>query len=509
MSLLRENSLLPRAARGPRYSRDQTGIGIVHLGIGAFHRAHQALYTEEVLERFGGDWAICGVSLRSSTVCNQLAPQDGLYTLLERDGSEDRLRVIGAVQEVLFARENPEAVLERMACPQTRIVSLTVTEKGYCHDPASGRLNPEHPDVQDDLRHPECPRSALGFLVEALRQRQKSGIPGFTVLCCDNLPENGYTVQKLVLELAARRDSELAHWIAANATFPCTMVDRIVPATTESDRENVKRILGVRDEGVVVGEPFRQWVIEDRFVCGRPEWEQVGAELVEDVRPYETMKLRLLNGSHSTLAYLGHLAGCEYVSEVMEHPEFVKLLQAMMAEEISPTLKMPAGVDLIAYQAALLERFSNPALKHRTWQISMDGSQKLPQRLLGTIRDRLAAGLSFSRLALAVAGWMRFVVGRDEQGNSIEVRDPMAAPLLQIAAETGMLRGPVFDTACSEVYVRRLLAVREIFGDDLPDNSEFASAVLTAFQQLLESGALETVRCSVLSQFTPSSGNSE
>ena len=494
MARLRDSFSLPGGGRVPGYSRSQTGIGIVHLGIGAFHRAHQALYTEEVLENSGGNWAICGVSLRSPKVRDQLAPQDGLYTLLERDGSGDRMRIIGAVREVLFAPESPETVLERMSTPETRIVSLTVSEKGYCHDPATGKLNTDHPDVQHDLRHPDCPRGALGFLVEALRLRKESGLPGFTVLCCDNLPENGRAVRGLVLEFAEWRDPKLANWIEANATFPCTMVDRIVPATTDADRDSVARSFGIRDEGVVVGEPFRQWVIEDRFVCGRPVWEKVGAELVEDVRPYETMKLRLLNGTHSTLAYLGYLAGYEHVSDVMERLEFVKLLRAMMAEEIAPTLQMPAGVELTAYQTALLVRFSNPALKHRTWQIAMDGSQKLPQRLLGTIRDRFASGLAFPRLALAVAGWMRFVVGRDEQGHPLEVCDPLAEQFRQIAEETGMLRDDVLDTACAEAYVHRLLALRPIFGDDLPAVPEFVTAVMTAFQQLLEAGVSEAVR---------------
>ncbi|MGB1692729.1 MAG: mannitol dehydrogenase family protein [bacterium] len=476
------------------YDRRKIEVGIVHLGIGAFHRAHQAFYTDQVLEKDGGDWAICGVSLKRPEVRDQMVPQDGLYSLVEQDASGNPIKIIGAVKEVLFAPEDPGTVLKIMASPDTRVVSLTVTEKGYCHDPASGRLNFQHPDILNDLKSPSQPASAIGFLVQALSLRRDSGIKAFTVLSCDNLPENGKTLQKLVLEFANRRDPDLAKWIEKEATFPCCMVDRIVPATSESDRDEISSRLGVRDEAMVVTEPFSQWVIEDDFVNGRPAWENVGAEMVEDVRPFEEMKLRMLNGTHSTLAYLGYLAGMEYVSEAVQQPVFEKFLRNMMKEEIMPTLKLPESVDLEQYQNALIERYQNPALKHRLWQIAMDGSQKLPQRLLGTIRDRIATATLFNRLVLAVAGWMRYILGRDEKGNPIEIRDPLAEVYQKISLESGMLGKETPSVTSINAYVSQILSIKEIFGEDLPDNPHFRNAVTREFEKLMNQGALKSVK---------------
>jgi len=478
----------------PSYDRRKIEVGIVHLGLGAFHRAHQAFYTDQVLEKDGGDWAICGVSLKRPEVRDQMVPQDGLYSLVEQDASGNPIKIIGAVKEVLFAPEDPGTVLKIMASPDTRVVSLTVTEKGYCHDPASGRLNFQHPDILNDLESPSQPASAIGFLFQALSIRRNSGIKAFTVLSCDNLPENGKTLQKLVLEFANRRDPDLAKWIEKEATFPCCMVDRIVPATSESDRDEISERLGVRDEAMVVTEPFSQWVIEDDFVNGRPAWENVGAEMVEDVRPFEEMKLRMLNGTHSTLAYLGYLAGIEYVSEAVQQPVFEKFLRNMMKEEIMPTLKLPESVDLDQYQNALIERYQNPALKHRLWQIAMDGSQKLPQRLLGTIRDRIATATSFNRLVLAVAGWMRYILGRDEKGNPIEIRDPLAEVYRKISLESGMLQKETPSVTSINAYISQILSIKEIFGVDLPDNPHFRNAVTREFEKLMNQGALKSVQ---------------
>jgi fructuronate reductase len=477
----------------PRYSRVETGIGIVHLGIGAFHRAHQGFYTEKVLEQNGGNWGICGVSLRRSEVRDQMDPQDCLYSLMEQDGEGNRIRVIGAVKEVLFAPKDHETVLSKMSSPQTRVVSLTVTEKGYCHDLASGRLNFQHPDIIHDLESPFQPISAIGFLVQALSLRKKSGVKAFTVMSCDNLPENGKTLKNLVVEFAKRRNQELAEWIENESAFPCSMVDRIVPATTEADRKMVSEILGYRDNAVVVTEPFSQWVIEDDFVNGRPAWENSGAQMVGDVKPFEEMKLRMLNGTHSTLAYLGCLGGIEYVSEAVLQTDFENFLRKMMMEEIIPTLKLSESVNLDQYQNELIKRYQNPALKHRLWQIAMDGSQKLPQRLLNTIRDRLNSGCSFPRLALAVAGWMRFVVGKDEHGITIEIRDPLADELKQIAQKNGVLAEKTTDFTNAEIYVSKLLSLSEVFGTDLPRNSDFCDAVNNAFKMLLNNGVLNSI----------------
>ena len=475
---------LPSSVRQPAYDQTASGIGIVHLGIGAFHRAHQAVYTDDVLALPGGDWGICGVSLRQRTVQDQLDPQDGLYCVVERDGRGDLCRVIGAVKETLFAPDDPATLVARMADPATRIVSLTVTEKGYCHDPASGKLNLNDPGIAQDLSTPDRPSTAIGFVAAALNLRRLAGERPFTVMTCDNLPHNGRMLAGLVAAYAAELDPALADWVRAEVAFPCTMVDRIVPATTEEGLEALAKQIGLRDEAAVICEPFRQWVIEDNFTLGRPAWETAGAQMVEDVGPFEDMKLRLLNGSHSMLAYLGYLAGYGTIADTMANPAFARLVRRYMDEEASPTLALPPGVDLTSYKDQLIERFRNPALKHRTWQIAMDGSQKLPQRLLSVVRQRIAQGGSFELAALAVAAWMRYVTGEDEQGGAIDVRDPLAGRLASLATEA---------KRDVESLVGSYLAVNEVFGEDLPKAESFSTAVKLSLQRLYRLGAKQAV----------------
>jgi fructuronate reductase len=442
---------VPRLTRpeGPR-----PGIGIVHLGLGAFFRAHGALYVAEAMERSGGDWGIVGVSLVRPDQRDRLAPQGFAYTALELGPAGETARVVDVVQDVLVAPESPEAVLAAMADPGVRIVSLTVTEKGYCHDPATGRLNRAHPDIVRDLADPDAPRSAPGFLARALARRRAAGVAPFTVLCCDNLPDNGLTVRGVVLELAALIDPGLAAWVAAEGAFPCTMVDRIVPATKPEDIERLAATTGRLDLSPVMHEPFRQWVVEDRFVGGaRPDLGAVGVQLVGDVRAFELMKLRMLNGTHSSLAYLGYLAGHETIAETVADPVFAAFVRHLWREEIIPTLAPPEGGDLPAYADALFARYANPSIRHRTWQIAMDGSQKLPQRILGTLADNRAAGRPSPGLTLAVAGWMRYVGGTDESGGAIDVRDPLA----------GRLKALSDGAADPAGKVAALLGVREVF----------------------------------------------
>ena len=415
----------------PGYDRSALRPGIVHLGLGAFVRGHMALYTDDVLALALEPWGIIGVSLKRPDQRDRLAPQDGLYTTLEREGGTVRARIVGSLLGVMVAPENPGAVVAAMADAGCHIVSLTVTEKGYCHHPATGRLDAGHPDIVHDLAHPQAPRSAVGLIVAALAARRAAGLAPFTVLCCDNLPHNGRLLSGLVQDFATRVDPALAAWIAACGAFPSTMVDRIVPAMTDADLHEAASATGLHDAAPVSHEPFRQWVIEDRFVAGRrPAWERAGAQMVADVAPYEHMKLRLLNGAHSALAYLGYLAGHETIADTMADPVFAAYVADLWNDEIIAVVPPPEGVDLAAYAAQLQARFVNPAIRHRTWQIAMDGSQKLPQRLLSTIRERLARGLPIPRLALAVAAWIRYVAGLDEAGQPIDVRDPLA-PLLQ------------------------------------------------------------------------------
>lgn len=464
-------------------------IGVVHLGPGAFFRAFNAVYTDDAIADAGGDWGICAVSLRSSSVRDHLAPQGFVYSAVEKGPSGDKQRVVQSVAEVLVAPEDPEAVLARMVDVAVRVVSLTITEKGYCHSPATGRLDLQHPDIQYNLQAPGAPRSAVGFLVEALERRCAAGLAPFTVLSCDNLPSNGALLRRVVLDFAKVRGGSLADWIATEVPFPATMVDRITPATTEADIEALSASTGVYDPGCVVHEPFRQWVIEDNFACGRPAWEAGGAQFVGSVEAHELMKLRCLNGTHSALAYLGYLAGYQTIAEAVADPAFSGLCERLWRDEILPTVPPPEGEDLASYTAALLERYRNPSIRHRTWQIAMDGSQKLPQRLLGTVRDHLREDRVPQGLCLAVAGWMRYVGGVDEAGGVIDVRDPLAGRLKEASDGVSDAAGKV----------AALLGVEEVFGRDLPQNAAFGDALVSAYSDLLANGAKRAVEAYVAS----------
>ena len=476
---------LPDDVQLPQYNRATLKPGIVHLGIGAFHRAHQAFYTEAVLNKFGGDWGIIGCSLRSANVREQLAPQDGLYTLVERSGNGEKLQVIGAVQQALVGPEDPAALVAVMADPAIKIVSLTVTEKGYCHDPASGNLNLQHPDVLHDLANLDSPKSAIGFLVAALQKRYQAGTKSFTALSCDNLPNNGQVLAIVVLQFAQQISAELASWIEENTCFPCTMIDRIVPATTDEDRQEIEARLGMRDEAMVVAEPFTQWVIEDRFSDGRPAWEQVGVQLVDEVHIFEKIKLRLLNGAHSTLAYSGYLSGFNYINEVMNEPAFVNMITTYMAREAGETIVEPEGFDIEHYKQQLRDRFFNPALKHRTWQIAMDGSQKLPQRLLETLREQLKSHGHIDIICLAVAAWIRYVSGVDENGGVIEVSDPLAATLRKLCDH---------NKGDSLARVRAVVALPQVFGTDLINEDQFINGTASWLQRFYEQGVLSAIK---------------
>ncbi|MFO1207693.1 MAG: mannitol dehydrogenase family protein [Amaricoccus sp.] len=464
-----------RRAPGPR-----PGVGIVHLGLGAFFRAHGAIYVSEAMAASGGDWGIVGVSLVRSDQRDALAPQGFAYTVVELGPEGETPRVVDVVQDVLVAREDPEAVLAAMADPGVRIVSLTVTEKGYCHEPATGRLNPEHPDIAHDLAHPEAPRSAPGFLVAGLARRRAAGGRPFTVLCCDNLPANGHVVRGVTLDLARLVDPSLADWIEADGRFPSTMVDRIVPATKPEDIARLTELTGVEDRSPVMHEPFRQWVVEDDFVDGaRPDLGAVGVQLVADVTPFELMKLRMLNGTHSSLAYLGYLAGHETIADAVGDAPFAALCRHLWRDEIIPTIAPPPGEDLGAYAEALLARYRNPAIRHRTWQIAMDGSQKLPQRILGTIADDRAAGRPCPGLVLAVAAWMRYVGGTDEKGGAIDVRDPLAGRLRELSEGAADAAG----------RVDALLGVGEVFPPALAADPGLRADLAGALARLEAEGA--------------------
>ena len=474
-----------KSVNKPGYDRSKLTSRIVHLGFGAFHRAHQALFTNEMLEKTGSDWGICEVNLiGGEELIEQLRAQDHLYTVAEKGAESTELKMIGSVNESLHPTfDGVDAVLEKMAEPQVAIVSMTITEKGYCADPATGTLDKNNSLVQHDLDNPAEPKSALGYIVQALKMRRERGLPAFTVLSCDNVQENGHVAKAAILEFAQLADKELADWIEANVTFPCTMVDRIVPAATEETLNEITELLGVADPCGIACEPFRQWVIEDNFVAGRPEWDLAGAEFVADVVPYEEMKLRMLNGSHSFLAYLGYLGSYAHISDTMTDDGYRKAAFDMMMKAQAPSLSMPEGTDLEAYATMLIERFTNPSLKHKTWQIAMDGSQKIPQRLGGSLKYHLENGSDFSWIAAGIAGWMRYVAAVDEQGNAIDVRDPMAEQLKAICDQHGL----------NASVVPALLAVEAVFPAEIGQNQAVIDAVSKAYQSLVDNGARATV----------------
>ncbi|MEN5176984.1 mannitol dehydrogenase family protein [Brevundimonas diminuta] len=467
----------------PGYDRTAARTGVVHLGIGAFHRAHQAVVFDDALKSGDLRWGVMGASLRSPGVRDQLNPQDGLYTLVVRDGEREDLRVIGACRSVMVGPEDPAALVAAMADADVHIVTLTVTEKGYRLDPASGELLVEDPDVAADIAHIERPRTAPGFIVAALRARRAAGLGPFTVISCDNLPHNGRRIRAGVLAMARAVDSSLAEWIAAEGAFPQTMIDRIVPATTAEDVVRLTARLGVEDQGMVKAEPFTQWVIEDRFAGERPDFAALGVQLTDAVEPWEDAKLRLLNGAHSAVAYLGALSGHEHVHEAVAVPAFRAYVEALW-DEAQTTLNPPPGLDVAAYRTELMARFSNSALMHRTRQIAMDGSQKLPQRLLAGAAERLAADQGIEAMALGVAAWMRWQEGVTEQGETVVVDDPLASRTAELieASET------------DEAQVRALLGLSAVFPASLAEEPRFVEAATAAFLALREHGAVEAAR---------------
>ena len=415
----------------PRYDRASVKPGIVHLGIGNFHRAHQAVYVDDCLAAGETDWGIVGASLRSHEMRDALAAQDELYALAVRGADRTDVRVIGSILDVMVAPEDPAALVARMAHPDTRIVTLTVTEKAYLRA-ASGALDATIGVVAHDLHNPADPRSVYGFLLAALSQRRKAGIAPFTVLCCDNLPANGATVRRLMLEFCRLgKDTGMAGYVENEVAFPSTMVDRIVPATTDDDRAFVAAELGLEDAWPVVTEPFSQWVVEDRFTLGRPDWEQHGVTMVDDVGPFEDMKLRMLNGAHSAIAYVGLLLDLQTVSASFGSSAVREFVGGLWAEA-ARTLPRDSGLDPDTYTARLAERFSNTALVHRTAQIATDGSQKLPQRVVGPALQNLGAGRPAGCLAMVIAAWIACCEQRGEGMAAEHFTDPLDTQLAAI-----------------------------------------------------------------------------
>jgi len=454
---------------------------IVHIGFGAFHRAHQALYTNEMLEKTQSDWGICEINLfGGEELIEQLRLQQHKYLVAEKGASETIIKMSGSIKESLHPTlDGKAAVIEKMAEPQVAIVSMTITEKGYCVDHATGQLDLNNALIKHDLENANTPDSAIGYIVAALNLRRERGLPSFTVMSCDNVQENGHIAKSAILSFANLLDPNLAQWIKENTTFPCTMVDRIVPAATANILDEIAELAGAEDPCAIACEPFRQWVIEDNFTQGRPDWNVVGAEFVKDVVPFEEMKLRMLNGSHSFLAYLGYLAGYLHISDTMTNQAYRNAAFDMMLKAQAVTLDMPEGTNLEEYAISLIKRFTNPSLKHLTWQIAMDGSQKIPQRMGASLRYHIEHKSDYKWLVMGIAGWMRYVGGVDDSGKKIDIRDPLVETFEQINQNNSR----------NEDKVRALLAIDTIFDKALLDNQEFVKTLIDAYELIATKGA--------------------
>jgi mannitol 2-dehydrogenase len=485
MTSLTEETLtrLDASVARPRYDRRDVTTGIVHVGVGNFHRSHQAMYLDTLMN--GGaalDWGICGIGLQPSNVAmrDALAAQDGLYTLVIRhgDGTWDA-RVIGSLTEYLFAPDDPEAAIEKMAAPATRIVSLTVTEGGYSLDPVTGEFDATAEPVRADLAPGAVPRTVFGLVTEALARRRARGVPAFTILSCDNIQGNGHLSRRAFTAFARLRDPELADWIAGHVRFPNCMVDRITPKTTDADRAELSRRFGVDDRWPVLCEPFTQWVLEDDFSDGRPPLEDAGVQIVPDVEPYELMKLRLLNASHQALAHPGRQVGYRFVHEVTTDPLFARFLLDYMTGEAIPTLRPVPGVDLQQYAHQLIERFSNPEVRDTVARLCANASDCIPKFLLPVVRDQLAAGRPVTRSAAVVAAWARDAEGTGESGAPHELDDDRA-PQLQAAARRQRQDRAAF-----------LDGNRAVFGE-LADDPRFTAVYTTILTSLLDRGVRAT-----------------
>ncbi|AWB69235.1 mannitol dehydrogenase family protein (plasmid) [Saccharobesus litoralis] len=457
----------------PKYDRSATKIGIVHLGLGAFHRSHQAYYTEQAMNQFGGDWGICGVSMRSTHLRDTMAPQDNLYTVAKLD-NQDSFQVIGAIKEVLVAAEQLDQVLARLSDEATKLVSLTVTEKGYCLD-AHGNLDLKNASIEQDLANTENPQSAIGIIALGLHLRFQAGIKPFNVIACDNLPANGQKLKNAVVQYCRFLSTELSEWVEQTVCFPNTMVDSITPKTEPETLDLVTEKTGLVDNAPVQREAFTQWVIEDCLTGEQPNWRDVGVIFSNDVAGYEHTKLRILNGLHSTLAYFGRVAGFTTVYQAVSDPTIKAFLLRLVDEEIIPSIEAPAGLDLHAYSRAIIQRFENSKIQHQLEQIACDGSIKIPVRSLEPVAENLAKGKPVKLLAMVVASWLRFI--ELKVLNSEELSDPLAEKLADVVSQ--FEQDAIKD-------VQKFVSLSGLFNSQLINSADFKQAFICAYQKLLD-----------------------
>ncbi|GEM79827.1 mannitol dehydrogenase family protein [Vibrio superstes] len=478
-----KNILEGRFDEVTEYNRSDLASNIVHIGFGAFHRGHQAVYNDMTNAISSEKWGICEINMFGpADLIENLRKQDHQFSVVETSKSGVTKRLVRTVTESIHTPlDGIESAIQKLVEPQVRIVSMTITEKGYCADPQSRTLDQSNPLIAHDLENPSNPKSAIGLVTEALRIRKNKGLDAFSVMSCDNIPENGALTKGVVVEFARIIDADLGEWIAQNVTFPSSMVDRIVPAMTEEEFDIIEEATGYRDPCGIVCEDFRQWVIEDDFVAGRPDWDKAGATLVRDVLPYEEMKLRMLNGSHSFLAYNGSLAGYDYIYQCMEDEQLKSVTQKLMIDEQGRSLSPSLDVNLEEYAELLIDRFSNPNIKHKTYQIAMDGSQKLPQRALDPFLTLQERGVEAKIQPVIIAGWMHYLM--NAQQTSTEIHDPLAMTFQDIMAS--------FSDKAS--VASGLLGIQSVFGEHGKDNKELIDGVMKAFNDISERGIKKTI----------------
>lgn len=472
--------------RVPTYERNGVKEGIVHVGVGGFHRAHLAVYVDNLMEKHGlRDWAICGVGLQPGDAAMRdiLGAQDHLYTVIERAATGSSANVVGSINSFLFAPDNREKVIAKMAHPDTHIVSLTITESGYYYNENTHELEAEHPDIVHDLANENSPRTTFGYLYAALARRHQQGQKPFTVLSCDNMQKNGSITRAMLVSFARLRNPEIANWIAEKGAFPNSMVDRITPRTSESDIANLAETFGIQDAWPVVTEPFMQWVVEDKFADGRPPFEKAGVQVVSDVHDveqFEMHKLRLLNASHSAMGYPGQLAGFTYIHEVTENPLYREFVWQMMQKEVKPLLPDIPGVNIDEYCNTLMERFSNPTIMDQIPRVCLNASGKIPQFIMPSIAEQIRCNGPLRRLSFVAAGWFRYINGIDDKGTSFEIDDPMR-DVLQAKARAG------------GTQPHELLSIKSLFGDDLREDARFISEITTAMEDIARDGVMATL----------------